>query len=308
MKHQFLFILFFHHIMIHSQTIENVDFHAEGQTIVVTYDLIGCVSNDHYSVGLEFVSETGEKVIPKTVSGDLTNLACGTKRIVWEVFKDRSSFEGKYKVQVSVLPATKTVKDIDGNIYNTVQIGNQLWFAENLRTSKYNDGVSIPNVSESNAWSTLSTGAYCFYDNKPENNAIYGNLYNWYAVDTKKLCPVGWHVPSDEEWTVLSDYLGGLGNAGQKMKTTSGWNINGNGADCCVGTNSSGFSGLPGGFRGRNGTFIVIGIYGNWWSSEEDHANVTWVAWYRLLYYNSSTIGRDREDKKGGRSVRCLGD
>ena len=281
-----------------SQTIENVDFHAEGQAIVVNYDLNGCASNEKYSVSLVFISQNGETVLPKTVSGDLTNLVCGTKRIVWEVLKDRISFEGKYQVQVSVKLISKMPIDQDGYEYKTVQIGDQEWFAENLRTTKYNDGTLIPNVTDANAWKNVTTGAYCFYDNKPENDAICGNLYNWYAVDTKKLCPTGWHVPSDEEWAALEHYLGEA--AGKKMKSITGWYNNGNG------TNESGFSALPGGGRANNGAFFSIGKYGYWWSSTDANTN---DARYRSLSYNYGDVYRyNYYGKEGGFSVRCLRD
>jgi uncharacterized protein (TIGR02145 family) len=302
-KNHVLFCLVFWYTLAYSQTIENADFHAEGKTIVVTYDLIGCASDEKYAVSLAFVGETGEKVIPKTLSGDLSNITCGSKKIVWDILKDRNSFEGKYQVQVSVLPATnlpatKTVKDIDGNIYNTVQIGDEVWFAENLRTTKYNDGTLIPNVTDANAWKNVTTGAYCFYDNKPENDAICGNLYNWYAVDTKKLCPTGWHVPSDEEWAALEHYLGEA--AGKKMKSITGWYNNGNG------TNESGFSALPGGYRDGNGTFYGVGSGGLWWSSTEYGAR---DAWLRSLGYFNVVVGRFGSfGKESGVSVRCLRD
>lgn len=286
-----------------SQTIENIDFHAEGQTIVATYDLIGCVSNEHYSVGLEFVRETGEKVIPKTLSGDLSSLLCGSKRIVWDIFKDRSSFEGKYQVHVSFKSISKIPIDPDGYEYKTVEIGDQVWIAENLRTSKYNDGTLIKYVTDPTEWSQLSTGAYCFYENNVGNNDIYGKLYNFYAVDTKKLCPVGWHVPSDEEWTKLIIFLGEENTAASKMKSTSGWSdFNGKPGKC---TNESGLSVLPGGSRSTSGAFSEIGDNGNWWSYTE---YLVRNAWYRYLYYNYFKVYRDVCDKGYGLSVRCLRD
>jgi uncharacterized protein (TIGR02145 family) len=284
-----------------SQTIENADFHAEGQAIVVNYDLNGCASNEKYSVSLVFISQNGETVLPKTVSGDLTNLVCGTKRIVWEVLKDRISFEGKYQVQVSVKLIPKMPTDQDGYAYKTVQIGDQEWFAENLRTTKYNDGTLIPNVTDANAWSTLSTGAYCFYDNKSSNNVIYGNLYNWYAVDTKKLCPVGWHVPAEKEWDNLINYLGGNNLAGREMKSTGLWAW----AENCKALNSSQFSALPGGYRSPKGVFADIYFDCYFFCSNELNES---GALYFHLYHSVYNAGKNSSSKGYGFSVRCIKD
>ena len=123
---------------------------------------------------------------------------------------------------------------------------------ENLRTSKYNDGTPIPNVTSNSDWSSLSTGAWCHYDNDNQHEATYGKLYNWYAVETGKLCPTGWHVPTDAEWTILTDYLtanGHSGTEGTALKATSGWNSGGNGTD------DYGWLGLPGGTRSSIGFF-----------------------------------------------------
>ena len=137
----------------------------------------------------------------------------------------------------------------------TVTIGSQVWTSKNLDVATYRNGDVIPQVQDPNAWENLTTGAWCYYDNDASNGTKYGKLYNWYAVnDPRGLAPKGYHIPSDAEWTQLSDYLGGESEAGTKMKSTSGWVENGNG------TNSSGFSGLPGGYRDYNGAFDYIGI------------------------------------------------
>jgi len=190
------------------------------------------------------------------------------------------------------------VVDQDGYTYKTVQIGNQEWFAENLRTSKYNDGTPIPNIIDKNTWSDLNTGAYCFYDNNEANNVTYGKLYNWYSVETEKLCPTGWHVPTDAEWTALSDFLGGKREADEKMKSTTGWYKFGNG------TNSSGFNGLPGGYHDRSG-FIGVGADGDWWSSTEVRKNLARV---QNLNYFVGFTGSFKVHKVLGVSVRCLRD
>ncbi|MBM3416347.1 MAG: hypothetical protein FJY20_07845 [Bacteroidetes bacterium] len=148
---------------------------------------------------------------------------------------------------------------------NEVTIGNQVWMAENLNVDKFRNGDPIPHAKTAEEWTKAGQNkqpAWCYYDNNPANGAKYGGLYNWYAVnDPRGLAPRGWHIPSDDEWTVLTDYLGGEDVAGTKMKSTSGWEENGNG------TNSSGFNGLPGGLRGGNGSFSSVGKFGGWWSS-----------------------------------------
>ena len=191
------------------------------------------------------------------------------------------------------------VVDQDGYTYKTVIIGEQEWFAENLRTSKYNDSTSIPIVTDDNAWSNLFTGAYCFYDNNADNNAMYGKLYNWYAVETDKLCPTGWHVPTDAEWTTLSEFLGGELVAGKKMKSTSGWEYNSNNS------NLIGFSGLPGGYRDNYGKFNNFGEYACWWSSNEYMLNYAY-AFGLINDYGFLLIGSF--NKEEGFSVRCLKD
>src|SRR5450759_4787246 len=114
----------------------------------------------------------------------------------------------------------QTVKDIDGNVYKTVTIGKQVWMVENLKTTKYNDGITIPLVIDNTAWTDLITPKYSWFNNDIANKEVYGALYNWYTVNTNKLCPKGWHIPTDEEWTTLTTYLGGEGVAGGKLKET----------------------------------------------------------------------------------------
>ena len=157
-------------------------------------------------------------------------------------------------------------------------------------------------------WQNTTSGAYAIYNNDAANNTTYGKLYNWYAVnDSRGLCPTGWHVPSDVEWTTLINYLdpnadgGNYANiAGGKMKSTTGWTSPNSGA-----TNESGFTGLPGGFREYAGTYIFIGDDGNWWSSTEDYSA---GAWGRILVYYHSGVGRYNSNKRLGFSVRCFRD
>lgn len=164
------------------------------------------------------------------------------------------------------------VTDIDGNVYNTVTIGTQVWMKENLKTTKYNDGTAIPLVIDSPDWSNLKTPGYTWNicgNNEDSIIAIYGALYNWYTVNTGKLCPTGWHVPSDNEWTTLITYLGGENVAGGKLKAgTADWGSPNIGA-----TNESGFTALPGGVCYADGDYSGIGGDGFWWSSSEYNTN-----------------------------------
>ena len=181
-----------------------------------------------------------------------------------------------------------------------VKIGTQTWTSTNLDVTTYRNGDVIPQVVQDTTWASLTTGAWCYYENKAENGTIYGKLYNWYAVnDPRGLAPKGYHIPTDAEWTILTDYLGGDTIAGTKMKSTSGWDNNGNG------TNTSGFAGLPGGYRDPNGNFDDIGANGYWWSSSESNTN---YAWRRYLYYNYGNVFRYDYNKHFGFSVRCLRD
>ncbi len=193
----------------------------------------------------------------------------------------------------------ETVFDIDGNVYHTVTIGTQVWMIENLKTTKYNDGTIIPLETDQAAWYNLNAPGYCWYNNDENaNKDVYGALYNWHALNTGKLCPVGWHVPSDEEWTILIDYLGDEQVAGGKMKEsgTTHWASPNTGA-----TNSSGFTGLPAGFRGASG--FIIGMAALFWCSTECDIN---SAWTRYLQSENAAAGRNNGGKYHVFSVRCL--
>ena len=182
-------------------------------------------------------------------------------------------------------------------------IGNQIWMAENLNVDKFRNGDPIPHAKTAEEWYRAGENgepAWCYYDNDPSNGDRYGKLYNWYAVnDPRGLAPEGWKIPSDEDWSRLTDFLGGETVAGTKMKSTDFGAESGNGA------NESGFSGLPGGCRLDGGTFGNVGIYGYWWSSTEDGTD---DAWARDLGYYYDDFYRDNDDKADGFSVRCLRD
>ena len=195
------------------------------------------------------------------------------------------------------------VRDYDGNYYNTIMIGNQIWMAENLKTTKFNDGTDIPLVTDGTAWGNLTTPGYCWYNkNEATYGDTYGALYNWYTIGTGNLCPAGWHVSTDAEWTALTTYPGGESVAGGKLKETgtTHWNSPNTGA-----TNETGFTALPGGSRSHDGTFYYIWYGGYWWSSTEGSAK---SAWNRNLSYSDAGVFRDIDYKKCGFSVRCVRD
>jgi len=188
--------------------------------------------------------------------------------------------------------------------YGLVKINTQVWMSENLNTSTYRNGDPIRYASTEQEWQyagRYGEGAWCYYEHDPKNGAIYGKLYNWYAVnDSRGLAPIGYHIPMDAEWTVLTDFLGGEAIAGFKMKSTSGW-ANGDNGD-----NRSGFNGLPGGYY-KLGFFYGIAETGFYWSSSEYNANDAWNRYLNSTPYNTK-VDRSNFDKSCGMSVRCLRD
>jgi uncharacterized protein (TIGR02145 family) len=189
------------------------------------------------------------------------------------------------------------------NAFKSVKIGKQVWMSENLNVDKFRNGDAIPQAKTVAEWTNARDNkkpAWCYYQNSSANGTKYGKLYNWYAVnDARGLAPKGWHIPSDAEWTQLSNFIGGKGTEGKKMKSTSGWNKNGNG------TNESGFSGLPAGLRSTDGSFYNLGDLGYWWSATENYSK---FAWYRYLYNLYDKVYRATLNKEDGLSVRCVKD
>jgi uncharacterized protein (TIGR02145 family) len=205
-------------------------------------------------------------------------------------------------------PGTPTVTDIDGNVYNTVQVVNQCWTQSNLKTSRYRNGDAIPTGLSDAQWGSTSSGAYAIYNNDPVNDNLYGKLYNWYAVnDSRGLCPTGWHVPSDGEWTTLANHLGGSSVAGGSLKSTAtqpapgGWNAPNTGA-----TNSSGFTAFPGGARELEGTFVSMGFHGAWWNSTDAGGGSAWTRGTYYLHTELYRYGAGITRYRDGFSVRCL--
>jgi uncharacterized protein (TIGR02145 family) len=199
----------------------------------------------------------------------------------------------------------QTVKDIDGYVYKTITIGTQVWMAENLKTTKYRNGDLIGTTTPVTLdIENETTPKYQWaYGGNESNVATNGRLYTWYAVsDNRNICPTGWHVPSDAEWTTITTFPGGERVAGGKLKETgtTHWQSPNTGA-----TNETGFTGLPGGYRDYGGSFALVGSDGYWWSSTE---STTELAFYRSMYNNTSFVSRNDTDKQSGYSVRCLRD
>jgi len=196
-----------------------------------------------------------------------------------------------------------TVSDNDGNTYNVIRIGTQVWMKENLKTTKFNDNSPIELVTGNSAWSNLTSNGYCWYENSIANKNVYGAIYNWYDVNSGKLCPAGWHVSTDNEWITLEIYLGGSSPAGGKLKETgtAHWLTPNRGA-----TNESDFTALPGGLRrGDNGAFESVTSYGFWWTASE---YISPESWYRKIWYDDDKTYRDFKNSKYGMSIRCVKD
>lgn len=299
----------------------------------VTFILQGVVSDN----GAEYLGSGAEPVVNALVTitnqADAQSIFSGSTNEQGE-YSIQISASGQYKLQVTgndietheqqILEITgnmtlditvnRTVTDIDGNVYRTVKIGYQWWMAENLKVTNYRNGEAIPNVTNNTTWAGLSTAARCAYDNNETTADTYGYLYNWYAVDdSRTIAPVGWHVPSDEEWKELEVYLGmsqsqadSLGlrgtDEGGKIKETgtAHWQSPNTGA-----TNESGFSALPGGYRDTNDGYYYMDYTAHFWSSTE---NTSSFAWYRILYNSNSGVRRNYRSKRYGRSVRCVRD
>lgn len=205
-----------------------------------------------------------------------------------------------------IIPLNLTVTDISGNVYPIVTIGNQTWMQKNLNVDRYRNGDIIPQVTDGGQWENLTTGAWCYYANIDANGTTYGKLYNWYAVnDPRGLAPQGYHIPTDGEWTNLSNYLGGESAAGDKMKATTGWTP----YSGITNTNSSGFTALPGGWRQTNTypfgvVFNGINTQGFFWSSQL----INTAVWMRKLDFYYSDLNKSTVLKNYGLSVRCVKD
>jgi uncharacterized protein (TIGR02145 family) len=240
----------------------------------------------------------------------MSDLTAGTTYYVRAYATNSAGTSYGNQVEFTTNHEEGTVADVDGNVYRTVKIGNQWWMAENLRTTHYNNDAPITLEEDSDIWSGLDTPAYCWYFNDPDTySSICGAIYNWYAGNTGILCPTGWHIPSDQEYKTLEMYLGMTQeeaddpywrsfDVGTKMKAVTGWSLGGNG------TNSSGFSGNPGGYRyWEDGEFYGQGTIGSWMTSSEYIDN---SVFYRNLNSNFTGVWRNTISKSAGKSVRCV--
>ena len=193
--------------------------------------------------------------------------------------------------------------DIEGNAYKSIKLGDQIWFAENLKVTHFIDGTPIPGIAEKIEWSNLTTPGYCWYNNDSmAYHDPYGALYNWFTIETGNLCPAGWHVPGDPEWQILIEFLGGESEAGGKLKEagTSHWAPPNEGA-----SNETDFTALPGGIRFYNGSFSGFGTQSFWWSSTE---NGVCCGYNLYLLNDAGSATRYDSDKEAGISVRCIKD
>jgi uncharacterized protein (TIGR02145 family) len=247
-----------------------------------------------------------------TFSSTVAGLSDGTVYYVRAYATNGAGTSYGNQLEFTTNHETGTLTDVDGNVYKTVKIGNQWWMAENLKTIHYNDDTPITLETDDGVWSTLTSAAYCWYFNDPGTyKDISGAIYNWFAGNTGKLCPTGWSIPSDEDYKALEMFLGMTQaqadgaywrgtDQGSKMKTTTGWSLGGNG------TNSSGFSAFPGGYRyWLDGVFYGQGTIGSWMTSTE-YAGSTVI--YRNLESTYTSVWRNSINKNAGKSVRCLKD
>jgi len=247
-------------------------------------------------------SKTKDGAGAGTFSSLVTGLKAGT---IYYLRAYASNSEGTGYGMALSFTTDSPLTDVEGNTYNTVDIGRQSWMAENLKTTKYNDNTNIPIITDKTTWASLSTAGYCWYNNDlTTNKPSYGALYNWYAITSQKLCPTGWHIPSTSEWSTLTDYLGGESIAGGKLKETGTlhWQSPNTGA-----TNETGFTALPGGIRMSDGTFNLFGQYGIWWSNSVDP--FLYLPIFRIMTYETTgATNAGGNDQNAGYSVRCIKD
>jgi len=202
----------------------------------------------------------------------------------------------------------QTVTDIDGNVYSTVTIGTQIWMKENLKVTRYNNGDTIPNITDQGQWDTLNYGAYSDYANNISIVETYGRMYNWYAInDSRNIAPMDWHIPSESEWLTLFNYLGGVDVASHKLRETgkAHWSGYCGGDNNDLATNESGFTALPGGFRIIGETFEYMGDFGGFWGSTEESMD---YAYYLYLTTCDANVKPGKVLKAMGLSIRCICD
>jgi uncharacterized protein (TIGR02145 family) len=287
--------------------------------------LNGSVNANNYNINISFEYDTTTAYLhtiaatPDTLSGNVNTTVSSeltglTKNTTYHYrLKVATSGITKYGIDYTfTTPGTDStvivfnpdltygsVTDYEGNIYKTVDIGTQTWMAENLKSIKYKDGTAIPFVTDVTKWGALSTPAYCWYNN---DSIGYGAMYNWYTVNTSMLCPAGWHVPSDAEWTTLEDYLGGSATASGKLREVGTTHWSSTNSDV---TNESGFTALPGGYRNSFGSFNSIRSHAYWWTATQ---STPVDAYSRGLYFGYNEVDRSSTNYRAGLFIRCVKD
>ena len=248
---------------------------------------------------ISMMSDSSKQPLPSILDWKNDPTLPKVNSIVNEVFDTHVMLTGD--TTLTLLPDTSTtVKDIDGNVYHIKRIGTQVWMLENLKTTRLHDSTALGLVTDGTYWGAATGGVYCFYDNNPANKGDYGALYNWQAVNSGKLAPKNWHVPSIAEWNVLVNFLGGATVAGGKMKETGTAHWSSPNVEA---TNSSGFKGLPGGYRFIDGQFVNLRFFGAWWTTTGFDAANAHSFTLRKDYGNSENI---QFSKSSGFSVRCI--
>ena len=297
--------------------VENVTFaqRTNGSLLVDIYFDATDTDGDILEILIEASIDNGTTwTVPcSTLTGDIgKGIASGkAKHVAWDFYADMpDTNSNNFMIRVT---AEEFAKDIDGNEYRIITIGNQDWLAENLKTTHYRNGDPIPLITDNEEWVSTTTPACCTYNNNQGNGAVYGNLYNWYAIDdNRNIAPRGWYTPKDDDFLTLEKFLGMTAeqanntgwrghNEGGKLKSTGTeyWFSPNTGA-----TNESGFTALPGGYRNcYTGAFYQQGLYSYYWAATETNSE---SAWYRYLFYTRSDIYRYDLNKRQGLSVRLV--
>jgi uncharacterized protein (TIGR02145 family) len=270
---------------------------SDGGAEITAYGV--CWSTDRNPTIADYKS-SAEK-LTSSFAGSITGLTLGTSYFV-RLYATNSAGTG-YSNEQSFSTLANTVTDIDGNVYHTVKIGTQVWMVENLKVTKYRDGTPIRNVTDNGSWIGINDyGAYCDYDNDQDKGETYGHLYNWYAAtDSRNIAPEGWHVPSDADFLILANYLGGIDHAGGKLKEAGRehWLSPNSGA-----TNETGFDAIPGGARNNTG-FTLMGEKCGWWTTTESNDGEAYIRY--VAYYNPALTSKILS-KLFGNSIRCVKD
>jgi uncharacterized protein (TIGR02145 family) len=319
LKFLFILISFLSFLTIRAQQVTNIEITQESDKVVITYDITSNKAGQTFDIKVKCSADGGKtfSINPQSITGDLTSVSTGTgKRIVWDVLSERQELAGDHFVfqLVATDPfsgSSGTFTDSrDGEVYKWVKIGDQVWMAENLRTTKYRDSTNIPNVTDYEAWSKLKTPGYCWYNNEITNRNKYGALYNWHTVNTDKLAPKGWHVTTDAEWTTLVNYLGFLKRIKMPRDEGESFTKPNTGAK-----NESGLISHLGGFCmtawgvfDNSIQFRLIDEVGDFWTTSEGKYPGDIIEWSISCDKNIHLHRNDFSSKGAGQSVRCIKD